>query len=785
MFIIGDDMGVDAINGFNIGYDHPQTPNLDELRASGITFTNTWAAPVCSATRASLISGKYGINNGVNSVPGTLSTEHKSIFKELKEQSNGQYKTCVVGKWHLAMRRNYRHPFEHGVDEFMGVLDAGVEDYYKWNKYENEKRETCYTYATQYFTDYAIDWIKQQEGPWLMWLAHVAPHGPFHVPPEGTYSPKNTNTISGKYKAMIESLDFEIGRLLESIPQNILDNTIIIFLGDNGTPGRIISGFPKRRGKQTIYQGGINVPLIISGKGVNRKNDVEEALINISDFYATFSQIVNPDAFPTGGVNDGYSFKHLLDGSNGKERIYNYMAMGANRNVPNSMYTVRNQQYKLLDMGNGTFEFYDLYADKFELNNLWGKILSPQQINAKEELIKVMEDIRGEDLTLNVDGTRTEEATVNYPIVHTGVDEFYDAYSKIKFPDIENALYWQDAGRILNKPSYTDNGDNTITDNITGLIWQKEMGEKMTYTDAERKADSLSLGGYDDWRIPTIKELYSLIQFNGRVMGARAITPFIDTNYLNQPIGDVSAGERSIDAQTWSSTFYTGKTMNGNVTIFGVNFIDGRIKGYPEFKRRNNEYNKMYFRMVRGNTDYGKNLFVDNNDGTVSDYATGFMWQKADDGIARNWPESIEYCEDLELAGYRDWHLPNAKELQSIVDYQRSPAKTNSAAIDSVFEVSRITYPAGNEGHYPYFWSTTTHLDGPNPYSNAVYVSFGEALGKMRDKLLDVHGAGAQRSDPKTGESSNYPKYHGPQGDMQAVYNHCRCIRTLKIQNGE
>ena len=88
LFIIGDDMGVDALNGFDIGTHLPSTPNLDELRASGVTFTNVWSAPVCSATRASLLTGKYGVNNGVNTIPGVLSTEHKSIFKELQEQSN-------------------------------------------------------------------------------------------------------------------------------------------------------------------------------------------------------------------------------------------------------------------------------------------------------------------------------------------------------------------------------------------------------------------------------------------------------------------------------------------------------------------------------------------------------------------------------------------------------------------------------------------------------------------------------------------------------------------------
>jgi len=155
---------------------------------------------------------------------------------------------------------------------------------------------------------------------------------------------------------------------------------------------------------------------------------------------------------------------------------------------------------------------------------------------------------------------------------------------------------------------------------------------------------------------------------------------FINTIYFNQSIRGVSIGDREIDAQTWSFTKYVGLTMNGNITILGVNFIDGRIKGYPKYKKGTGNDNTMYFRMVRGNVDYGKNDFVDNGDGTVSDFATGLMWQKADDGTGRDWQEALSYAENLELAKYSDWRLPNAKELQSIVDYIRSPQTTSSPA---------------------------------------------------------------------------------------------------------
>jgi len=369
--------------------------------------------------------------------------------------------------------------------------------------------------------------------------------------------------------------------------------------------------------------------------------------------------------------------------------------------------------------------------------------------------------------------------TITFPIVETGIIDFYNNTSIISDPSAGQPFYGQDATYQDNNPSYTNNGDGTIADNVTGLVWEKDMGSKISYADAFNKADTMTLGGYRDWRVPTIKELYSLILFTGRVKGAVPYEMFIDSAYFNQPLGDIKIGERLIDAQTWSTTQYKSTTMNGDSTIFGVNFLDGRIKGYPKYAPGSNNTvpKTMYFRMVRGNVDYGINNFIDNEDGTVTDNATGLMWQKADDGNYRDWEDALHYAENLALASYSDWRLPNAKELQSIVDYTRCPDITNSPAIEPVFITTEITDPGGNSGQYPYFWTSTSHLDGNNPYSGAVYIAFGEAQGKMNNILMDVHGAGAQRSDPKTGDFSSYPDFFGPQGDVRYVFNYVRCVR--------
>lgn len=243
-------------------------------------------------------------------------------------------------------------------------------------------------------------------------------------------------------------------------------------------------------------------------------------------------------------------------------------------------------------------------------------------------------------------------AQLTYPIVDTGQSVCYSDFSQIPTPLDGAPFCGQDATVSGNRPRYFDNGNGTVTDEVTGLMWEKNMGEKLTFSEAKEKAAHMRTGGYDDWRIPTIKELYSLIIFTGRSMGERAITPYIDTLYFDQPLGNPELGEREIDAQTWSSTVYQGTTMGHQKTVFGVNFIDGRIKGYPLLKK--GEENRMYFRMVRGNPDYGKNCFVDNGDGTISDYATGLMWQQADNANLYSWKDALAYADTLTLAGYSD-----------------------------------------------------------------------------------------------------------------------------------
>jgi len=377
-----------------------------------------------------------------------------------------------------------------------------------------------------------------------------------------------------------------------------------------------------------------------------------------------------------------------------------------------------------------------------------------------------------------------------YPIVSTGQTAFYGSELEITTPGNGEAFYGQDAQYSRNEPIYQDNGDGTVTDLVTGLMWAQSVDmdgdgdidatDKKTFDEAVAGADSYDLVGYDDWRLPTIKEQYSLILFSGvdpsgyEGSSTDGLIPFLDTDFFDFAYGDTDAGERIIDSQYASSNLYVAGDL-----LFGVNFADGRIKGYGLMMPFGPGEKTFFVQYVRGNTEYGINIFADNSDGTITDNATGLMWMQNDSQAAMNWEDALSYAENLEYAGYSDWRLPDVKELQSIVDYTRSPSTTGSAAIDPLFSYTEMVNEAG-EADYPFYWSSTTHNNWSDMSGSAgAYVSFGRALGYMSD-WVDVHGAGAQRSDPKDGDPADYPTGNGPQGDAIRIFNYIRCVRDIQ-----
>ncbi len=178
-------------------------------------------------------------------------------------------------------------------------------------------------------------------------------------------------------------------------------------------------------------------------------------------------------------------------------------------------------------------------------------------------------------------------------------------------------------------------------------------------------------------------------------------------------------------------------------------------------------------RAVRG-TPYGINKFVDNGDGTITDQATGLMWAKVDSQKGMDWASALAYAENATLAGHSDWRLPNVKELQGIVNYDRAPNSSDPSkegpAIDPIFQCSDFVNAKGVKD-YPYFWtSTSARFRKGSDFFYAWYVAFGRAVNGQGE---DSHGAGAVRFDTKHKD--------GPAGeDAGRVYNYVRIVRDAK-----
>lgn len=242
----------------------------------------------------------------------------------------------------------------------------------------------------------------------------------------------------------------------------------------------------------------------------------------------------------------------------------------------------------------------------------------------------------------------------------------------------------QDGAYNINPMDYTDNLNGTITDNVTGLMWQKEDDNNMrTFDEAVTYCESLTLGGYSDWRLPSRKELITIVDYSIANPG-----PAINATYF----------QNTNAAGYWTSTAYAGSASYAWV----VYFTDGNVKHKYKFSTYNNQPQRFdYARCVRvsaaavgGEQSAPSSSFTDNSNGTVTDNATGLMWQQGEPGFM-TWAAALSYCDGLGLGGQSDWRLPNIKELESIAD-----AAKKDPAVEKTF------FPNISELYY-YLSSTT------------------------------------------------------------------------------
>ncbi|MBG6129982.1 arylsulfatase A-like enzyme [Aquimarina sp. EL_43] len=395
LLIIADDMGKDATFGFSEGNIKPNTPHINNIKSSGITFNNCWVYPTCSPTRASIITGKYGYRTGVTAVNDNLSSTETILHNYIKQQTNDTYATALIGKWHLSGNRTLGvNPENFGMDYYAGLLGGGVQSYSQWVLTENGQQINQTDYITEKFTDLSIDWIGSQKKPWFLWLAYTAPHTPFHTPPSEMHSqgilPNYTQGMNALpyYLAAIETMDHQIGRLLDAVPEDEIENTVIIFIGDNGTPNQVAqSPFSNTTAKGSLYQGGINTPLFVSGATISRIGESDDNLITGTDLYATIADIAGVSITE---INDSKSFAPLLSATS-SHRDFQYAEV--DDGITN-VWTISDGQYKLFVNANGDQEMYDLTSDRYENNNLLITTLNTNQTEIKTVLENELTQIR-------------------------------------------------------------------------------------------------------------------------------------------------------------------------------------------------------------------------------------------------------------------------------------------------------------------------------------------------------------------------------------------------------
>ncbi len=380
LLIIADDFGTDAQSLYNPGGTTAPTPHINSLAASGVRFTHAYAYPVCSPTRACILTGRLGFRTGVGDVVSiasgnSLSSSELTLPEVITQNSSLGIQSACFGKWHLtagnsivaASGPNTFGGWPHYAGHTTGVLAS----YTNWPKTINGVTSTVTTYATTDVVNDAVAWINARAAAnqkWVAWVAFNAPHTPFHNPPTSLHgygsSPANNSL---KYRAAVEAMDTEIGRLLLSVNAATTD---VIFIGDNGTPGSVIQPpYDAAHSKDTLYEGGTRVPLIIKGPSVISGGRTSSALVHAVDLFSTILEIADLP-LPGDATLDSISLMPILSNeSDSRSRLY------SEQFDPNAVTTggrtLRDDRYKLIRFNTSSDQFYDLLTDPAEANNLF------------------------------------------------------------------------------------------------------------------------------------------------------------------------------------------------------------------------------------------------------------------------------------------------------------------------------------------------------------------------------------------------------------------------------
>jgi len=322
LVLVADDLGVDALSAYGEGTSLPSTPNIDALAQGGLLFRNAWSNPVCSSTRAGLLTGRYSFRQGIGwlvyeAAPGPpLPLSELTLPEALDLTTGGQYAHAAFGKWHLGDSTvgGDLAPNLAGFSHFAGTLANlfAPEDYFNFTKITDGVSTAVTSYATSETVDDVLAWVGQTPDPWFAYVGFHAPHTPYHSPPASLHSVDLTQPTKRKqFEAMVEALDTEIGRLLNGLAPAVRANTTVIFVGDNGSHGQItLPPFDPKHAKGTLYEGGVNVPLIVQGQLVTELGQEVTGLVSTTDLFATVLQIAGGGTpLPKGAGRDSIGLR--------------------------------------------------------------------------------------------------------------------------------------------------------------------------------------------------------------------------------------------------------------------------------------------------------------------------------------------------------------------------------------------------------------------------------------------------------------------------------------------
>ena len=418
VLIIADDVSSDYFGFYEDHVDTVAVPNIRKLLAKGVRFKNLMSNPVCSSTRTTILTGRYSFRTGVGGIVGgsggsnQIDTAEISIPKLLKVY-NANIAKADIGKWHLkqpAPAYNLMSPQALGYDWFEGPFIGQLPSYTNWTKYTNGAASTITTYATTENVNNAVAWVKTVNAnkPFFLWLAFNAPHEPLHLPPPGlhTYTSlsgtmANINAQPKEYfKAMIQAMDHEIGRLMDSLQvMNKLDSTDFIFIGDNGNTPRTAQIADTSRAKGTVYQYGVRVPMIIAGPSVVNPNRVSNALVNTTDIFATivenFGYTNWQTQIPTNKPVDSKSMMPIIHNTSDSIRPWSFCEIFKLTTDSADGKAMRNKDYKLIKFDYGAEEFYNLSTDPLETSNLLSGSMSATDISNYYYLCNQMTSLVG------------------------------------------------------------------------------------------------------------------------------------------------------------------------------------------------------------------------------------------------------------------------------------------------------------------------------------------------------------------------------------------------------